>query len=661
MIQVWSRRLLVACLVLAPASSLAVACSAEPEVAHERSVQSALDAPPTFTDVTAASGISGGEGSWAGSWADVDGDDDLDVFTTAHLQNLLLGENKLWLNDGDGTFTDGTLDVGIDSDKIDTHSAIWGDFDKDADLDLVLVNETLTVKPELYHEFWRNDGDTFTEIAEEAGVLGYDHITRGAAAMDFNRDGWLDLMMVVWESPTEPPGEPRPEKDKQNMLFQNDGDLDEDGVGDLTFTDVGVAAGIALPDGQKRTVTWGDYDDDGWPDLIVNPPCQLYHNNGDGTFSDANEAAGVSLTDQCQAAAFFDYDDDGDLDLYSSRGFNTPTQDVFYQNQGDGTFTDVTVSAGIDNPQRTRAVNSGDYDNDGDQDLYVVSLDVDTDPNQLYQNQGDGTFSEVAASAGVTAQVEGAGSDASFVDYDSDGDLDLFVTNGEGNATGLYLLLQNGGTDNNWVKLKLVGTVSNAEAIGARVTIETALKSQHYLYSGQEHFMAANLVPLHVGLGDETAVERVVVTWPNGLREEFTSITIEARNTLIEGTGVTLPTDGAGGAGAAGGSGGEAATQGGAGGAGAGDGVGGAQGEAGASENGGTDGASAGNSSTGGSPEEGGADGGSEPAAETDEGCGCSVPGAHARDGSLAMLAIALAGFWRRRRSRQPASAAASE
>jgi enediyne biosynthesis protein E4 len=510
--------------------------SDDAKVAEPARRQQALASDPTFTDVTDTAEIAGGEAAWAAAWADFDDDEDLDFFSVANSS-----DNLLWVNDGDGTFTEGTADAGIVTTKLNAHSVQWGDFDRDGDPDLVIVREGGGASSSYAHELWRNDAGTFTEIGAQAGILGVDHIARGSAVVDFDRDGWLDLMLVIWEAPD--PGGTDPIEIKQNLLFRNNGDM--------TFTDVGEDAGIAFPTGLKRSVAWGDYDNDDWPDLIINPPCELFHNNGDGTFTDATVAAGITTSDQCQAAAFADYDNDGDLDLYTSRGFDAKTPDVLYSNDGDGTFTNATAAAGISDAASSRSASWGDYDNDGDEDLYVVSLTNATYPNYLYRNKGDGTFENVADSAGAEGQVPGSGIDGSFVDYDTDGDLDLFITNGEGTADGEHLLLQSSGNENHWLKLKLVGTDSNPDALMARVSVETGLGAHHYVYTGQNHFLTQNLVPLHVGLGSEDAVQSVTVDWPSGLEETFDSVSADALNVLVEGsTGV----GGAGGAGGAAGS-----------------------------------------------------------------------------------------------------------
>jgi hypothetical protein len=481
-----------------------------------------------FTDVTAAVGISGGAGSWAGVWGDYDRDGLLDLFTIGHLQPATGGKNQLWRAVAPGQFVDATAEANMLSDKIDTHGALWSDLDRDGDLDLLLLNESITDKPQLYNELWRNNADgTFTEVGAAANVLALDHITRGLAAADFNRDGLLDIFGVVQDIsrfPNTPPN-----YSPNNLLWRNDGNLQ--------FTDVGVAAGVAMPDaGGKRTAAWADYDNDGWPDLIVMPDSSLYRNNGDGTFIDVTIAAGIVRSDQSQGASWADYDNDGDLDLFVTRGFNTPTSSLLYQNNGDGTFADVTESAGIFNTTLARSAAWGDYDNDGLLDLYIVNFKNATTPNRLYRNNGNGTFSDVTVDTGTAAQVPGGGAHGGWVDYDDDGFLDLFITNGESTNTGPYVLLRNGGNSNDWLKLRPIGVASNPEAVGARARVQPDVGDLRYgVNTGSAHWMSQSNLPMHFGMGTSSYSSSIEITWPSGLLQTLENIGNGQTVTVTEG------------------------------------------------------------------------------------------------------------------------------
>jgi enediyne biosynthesis protein E4 len=643
------------------------ACSSE-QVTAELGTVSQPATQVVFTDATADSGISGGEGSWAAVWGDYDGDGDLDVFGAIHLQDAVANNqtNKLFENDGDGTFTDVTVTAGVEK-GYDSHGAGWADLDNDGDLDLAVIQEPIFDRPntdeldpqtQLYDILWRNNGnDTFTDVAEESGILdheddAYGHLTRGVSAVDYDLDGLLDLTIAVHSVPAY---------GDRNLLFNN--------LGDLAFEDVADEAGVAHATEEKRAVVWADYNNDGYPDLFVSPPCALYENNKDGTFTDVTVAAGITGdTVQAQSVAVSDYDHDGDLDFFSSRGFNADADDILYENQGDGTFTDVTTESGIaalEGTDSSRGAVWADYDNDGDEDLYVVALKGATKPNHLYQNQGDGTFTDVAEAAGVET-VDGNGMDASFADYDGDGFLDLLRTAGEGNPTaaGPWVLFHNEGNENHWLELELVGTESNRQGIMSRVAVTSGGTERCYVYSGT-HWLAQDASPLHVGLGDETAAERVSVVWPSGIVDVLDDVTGDQLVTVVEGDNADLtvgtPCVSAlgSGSGGGGGAGGAAGADNGGGTSSGGNGEGGEPSANGGASDGGSSaeagqGSGSGGRSSGGESSGGESSGGESSnggSGEDDSGCGCSVPGKTTPASWLSALVLGVLLVARRRRS----------
>ena len=213
------------------------------------------------------------------------------------------------------------------------------------------------------------------------------------------------------------------------------------------------------------------------------------------------------------------------MDLFISRGTdNGALEQTLYRNNGDGTFTDVTDQAGLGTIIDARAAAWGDFDNDGYLDLYVVDSGSDPEgkgPNYLYKNNEDGTFTDVASSVGVDDSVVSRGRGAAWGDYDNDGFLDLFVTNGEDNTDfvqGPQFLYHNGGNGNTWLKIKLVGTVSNRQGLGAKVTIQIGQAIQYQEPNGASgHYLSQGAGPLHFGLGQATVVDQITVKWPTGL------------------------------------------------------------------------------------------------------------------------------------------------
>jgi hypothetical protein len=505
----------------------------------------------TFTDVTAAAGFSGCptcqlNSTWCAAWADYDGDGFIDVITLGHIQNLTNSISQLWHNNGDGTFTDVTSQAGLDPHNGDAHGAVWADFDNDGLLDLFVSKGSLKTHPVNYNDLWRNNGDgTFTNIADSAGVQR-GHRNRGAGAVDYDNDSFLDIFATSFRRPHD--------NAAPNLLWHNNGDL--------TFTDVAAAAGLQRPLDINRTAAWADFNGDGLLDVFCARTSALYKNNGDGTFTDVTHAAGIiHNSNDVQAVAWGDYDNDGDPDLYvtlaviSGGGgggadgamhaidelIDSPLAielpNILYHNNGDGTFTDVTTQTGTGNVNDALGVVWEDYDNDGNLDLYIVNTMGAGVPNRLFRNNGDGTFTDVAAQAGVGAKQnpDGRGSDASFADYNNDGFPDLFVNNGAGSTVGTYMLFRNNGNSNNWLKVVLRGRQSNRGGIGAKIRLTAGGKTQYRQYTGQ-HYMGQNHIPVHFGLGQATSVGSLKIKWPSGTVDTLHSVPANSTIRVVEGS-----------------------------------------------------------------------------------------------------------------------------
>lgn len=498
----------------------------------------------TFTDVTTQAGLSGCptcqlNSSWCVAWADYDGDGFIDLITLGHIQNLTGSISQLWHNNGDGTFTDVTSQAGLDPHNGDAHGAVWADFDNDGLLDLFVAKGTMKTDPVNNDDLWHSNGDgTFTNIADSAGVQSGGHRNRGAGAVDYDNDSFLDIFVTSFQRPTN---------GGRNLLYRNNGDL--------TFTDVAEAAGLQRPDITNRASAWADYDGDGLIDVFITQIDALYKNNGDGTFTDVTDAAGIIHNSaDVQVAAWGDYDDDGYPDIYVTLGVDNGGQadicedlqdlaaipltqqlpNILYHNNGDGTFTDVTTQSGTTNVAGAIGVTWEDYDNDGYLDLYIVNIGLGL-PNRLFRNNGDGTFTDVASEAGVGAKLagNGKGSDATFGDYDNDGFPDLVVDNGGANTVGTYILFHNNGNSNGWLKVVLRGTQSNLCGIGSKLRLVAGGKTQYREYTGQ-HYMGQNYIPVHFGLGPATNVASLTIMWPSGTVQTLTNVAVNQTITVIE-------------------------------------------------------------------------------------------------------------------------------
>lgn len=479
---------------------------------------------PVFTDVTAAAGLNPTGFPFGNPiWGDFDNDGDLDLFVDNHY-NL---PPHLYLDNGNGTFTDIFLNTGIRR-TLDRHGSGWCDFDSDGDLDLHITTgarkgETLGLK---HDELLLNlGGNQFRDEAEEAGVINTWGRGRSVACGDFNNDGNPDLLLGNIGTDL--------------VLYQNNGDG--------TFADATVAAGLGSL--HYNEVAFADYDNDGFPDIFCTDVQSsgtsydlLMKNNGDGTFTNVTQQAGIQQLNNGRSIAWGDYNNDGYLDLFVTRGTDVPLKQTLYKNNGDGTFTDFTDAAGLGATSNNRAAAWGDFDNDGYLDLYVVNSGTDPGgkgPNFLYHNNRNGTFTDVAASTGVESLVSSRGRGAAWADYDKDGFLDLFVTNGEDNTDypeGPQFLFRNAGNVNHWLKVRLVGTTSSRQGLGAKVTITVGRTSQYRENNGASgHYLSQGDTPLHFGVGKKTTIRQITVNWPSGQTQIMRSVATNQELVVTEG------------------------------------------------------------------------------------------------------------------------------
>jgi hypothetical protein len=453
-----------------------------------------------FASVVATPLADPGVGSGV-AWGDYDADGRLDLYLTNEQ-----GENRLFHNE-DGVFSDATCcELGTAGSSV---GAAWADFDKDGRLDLFVINAGAES-----NVLYRNGGGgSFTRLAP---VDDPPANSWGAAWIDYDLDGWIDLY-----SSNE--GQP-------NVLLRNDG------AGG--FEDRTAIAGLTSP-GNSQMAAWADYNNDGWLDLylVVGDSANVLYENVGGEFV-AAPAGEHSVVTGGQGAAWGDYDNDGDLDLYHTR-WAEPS--VLLRNNGDGTFSDVTTGPLVNGANGQSAV-WADYDNDGDLDLYVANWGG---PNRLLRNDGDGSFANVAAD-GLECSDQSIG--AAWADYDRDGDLDLYLANADAPNRLFRNNLLNG---NHWLQVELEGTLSNHDAVGARVEIFTSAGIQMREVSTCSGYVSQSANGAAFGLGSIDAVDSLLVVWPRRLDQGqfhttlLRAVPIDTLLHLVEGDeiGVTAADD----------------------------------------------------------------------------------------------------------------------
>jgi len=524
-----------------------------------------------FTNVTAAAGIKfihfrGNDGIPINREifgpgvcvADFDGDGFPDIYFVngRDLYNRgISARNALYRNNGDGTFTDVTEAAGVPGTGYGL-GCVWGDYDNDGFPDLYVSQYGRNV---LYHN---NGNGTFTDVTDKAGVAGTEFSTlfhSGATFFDYDRDGRLDLYVGGYvdlgpDSPrycfisgvrTSCP--PTAYKGTPDILYHNNGDG--------TFTNVTKAAGIYEPKGKNLAVGAADYDNDGWPDLFVANDglnAFLYHNEGNGKFDEIGTITGMGLTARGSVMAAMcislgDYDNDGWLDLFIT-DFQK-NSDHLWHNDGKGSFDEVSDQAGITIPTREVLSFGGgffDYDNDGWLDLFIanghvypeveqVSPDVHFKQiNSLFHNEGNGKFVETTKIAGGGFQTPFVGRGVAFADFDNDGFMDVLVGN---NGDPPLLLHNGGGNGNHFLNFRLVGTKSNRDAMGARIHVLAGGLSQIREIAGGGSYLSQSDLRAHFGVGKATKAETVEVKWPSGLRQVFHDVDADKFYQIQEGSG----------------------------------------------------------------------------------------------------------------------------
>jgi len=463
---------------------------------------------------------------------------------------------KLYHNNHDGTFTDVTHKAGLDVEMFGLGVTV-GDYDNDGYDDLFVTAYGQS------HLFHNNGNGTFTDVTQKAGFGGVKEFSTSAAWVDYDKDGRLDLVVanyVTWspeadlyctmDGKSKSYCTPESYKGASIRLWHNNGDG--------TFSDVTKPAGLYEPTSKTLGIAILDFDNDGWPDILISndtQPNKLYRNNGNGTFTEKAVVAGVAFSEDGVARAGMgvdtaDYDRSGNTSLMITNFSNQMIS--LYHNEGRGLFVDEAPRSEVG---RASLLTLGfgcfffDYDLDGWPDILVVNGHIDPDiqkvqanvkyaePPHLFRNLGKGKFAEVTKTAGAAFATARVGRSVAYADVYDNGRLDILMsTNG-----GPVSLFKNEavGTVNHSLRVQVIGTKSNRDGIGAVVRVTTAEGTQtQMLRSGSSYLSASELV-LTFGVGQQCKVDSVEIRWPSGQIDRLANVNAGQTVTVTEGKGQT--------------------------------------------------------------------------------------------------------------------------
>lgn len=484
---------------------------------------------PAFPNVAMRAGVSTFSLSGGVVVEDFDEDGRLDLLVSSYDP---FESPRLFLNDGAGGYRDASAAAGLEG-LYGGLNMVQGDYDDDGDVDVYVLRGAWLGKGGRHpNSLLRNNGDgTFTDVTFDTG-LGEDHWpTQTASWADYDNDGDLDLYVG---------NETNDGLEAACQLFEN--------RGDGTFEDVAGRAGVG--NGRfTKAVVWGDYDDDRFPDLFVSNldgDNRLYRNRGDGTFEDVAPALGLTLPRKSFPAWFWDYDNDGRLDVFVS-AYEALVQDVtrfllegryagerarVYRGLDGGRFEEVGERLGLDEPTAPMGANFGDLDHDGYPDFYLGTgypPYFALMPNVMYWNRAGERFADVTTSGGFGHLQKGHA--VAFADLDNDGDQDVFEQMGGALAGDKFndVLYENPGFGNHWLSVRLTGVRSNRAGIGARIRVDVIedgrTRSVYKHVNSGGSFGANSVLRQTIGLGRAQRVERMEIYWPSSdTTQTFTDV-----------------------------------------------------------------------------------------------------------------------------------------
>ena len=490
---------------------------------------------------------------------DYNNDGLLDLYFTngAHLPDMNKADprfhNRLYRNNGDGTFTDVTEQAGVAGSRYAIGVAV-ADYDNDGYQDVLLTGAN-------GYQLFHNNGDgTFTDVTSHAGLPRVhpqlaNVFSAAAGWFDYYNDGRLDLIIVnylKWSVATEPNCvsnaihaycSPDSYEGLPNLLFHNNGDG--------TFTDVSEASGIFKLVGKGMGVAFADYDNDGFVDIFVaNDTFRnfLFHNNGNGTFTEVGLLSGVAYPENGKSVAgmgvdFRDIDNDGLPDIFETAMYNDNF--LLFKNSGKGEFEYATITSGVGAAtHHLTAWGTGifDFDNDGWKDIFTANaaiLDNSEEvshtpyplPNSLLRNNRNGTFTDVSKLAGASFNLPSTHRGAAFGDLNNDGRIDI-VTNCLNSRP--EILMNRSASSNHWLLINLVGTSSNRDGLGSRIKIVTSEGVQYNHATTSVGYGSSSDKRVHFGLGAASKVDQVEVTWLSGIKQIVNNVAADQILTLRE-------------------------------------------------------------------------------------------------------------------------------